>query len=53
MVQWLENFACKTTIGIVPFALAALVTVIIGILTVSFQSYKSATADSVRSLRNE
>ncbi len=53
MSRWLENFAYKTELSWWIFALAGLITMGIALLTVSFQSYRSATMNPVESLRNE
>ncbi|MCK0157519.1 ABC transporter permease [Cellulophaga sp. F20128] len=53
MSKWLENFAYKTNISWWIFALAGLFTMVIALLTVSWQSYKAATANPVKSLRTE
>jgi len=53
MNQWLQDFAYKINIGWWSFALAGLLTICIAILTVSFQSIKSALINPVKSLRTE
>lgn len=53
MQKWLESFAYKTNISWWIFALAGLFTLVIALLTVSWQSYKAATANPVKSLRTE
>jgi putative ABC transport system permease protein len=53
MNKWLENFACKTTLSWWIFALAGMVTLGITILTVSWQSWKTATRNPVEALRYE
>ncbi|GAA3555399.1 ABC transporter permease [Snuella lapsa] len=53
MHKWLENFAYKTTLSWWVFALAGLFTLIIALLTVSWQTYKAATQNPVESLRDE
>ncbi len=53
MNQWLANFAYKISIGWWVFALAGLLAVGIALLTVSFQSVKTALMNPVKSLRAE
>ena len=53
MNQWLEEFAYKVTIDWWIFALAGLLAVGIALLTVSFQSIKTALMNPVKSLRSE
>src|SRR5690606_7890118 len=53
MKKWLENFAYKTSLSWWIFALAGLFTLIIALLTVSWQTYKAATRNPVESLRDE
>jgi len=51
--RWLEDFAYRIAIGWWFFALAFFVTVVIALLTVSFQSGRAARANPVESLRYE
>jgi len=51
--KWLENFAYKIEISWQIFACAILITLLIAILTVSFQAIKAAMANPVNSLRSE
>jgi len=51
--KWLENFAYKIEISWQIFACAILITLLIAILTVSFQAIKAAMANPVESLRSE
>ncbi|HEX3385099.1 MAG TPA: FtsX-like permease family protein [Mucilaginibacter sp.] len=53
MHKWLQNFAYKTTLSWWIFLLAAAITFVIALVTVSFQSLKAATANPVKSLRSE
>ncbi|WP_100614527.1 ABC transporter permease [Confluentibacter citreus] len=53
MSKWLENFAYKTNLSWWVFALAGIFTLIIALLTVSWQSYQAATQNPVDSLRDE
>ncbi len=53
MRKWLENFAYRTSIGIEPFVLSAVLAFTVAFLTVSYQSAKAARANPVHSLRYE
>jgi putative ABC transport system permease protein len=51
--SWLQNFAYRINIHWWVFAFAALLTIIIALITVSFQAIKAAIANPVKSLRTE
>ena len=51
--NWLENFAYRTGINIWLFIGAGLLTVTIALITISFQTFKAASANPVDSLRTE
>jgi putative ABC transport system permease protein len=53
MNNWLKNFAFRIDIGWWVFALAALMALLIAIVTVSYQAMRAATANPVKSLRTE
>ena len=53
MNKWLEGFAYKTTMSWWIFALAGLTALVIALLTVSWQSFRAATANPVDALRDE
>lgn len=53
MHSWLENFAYKTAISWWVFALAGVFTIVLALVTVSWQSYRAATSNPVESLRDE
>jgi len=53
MTKWLEDFAYKVSISWWMFAVAALLSIIIALLTISYQSIKAATRNPVDSLRYE
>ncbi len=53
MNKWLQNFAYKTELSWWIFAVAGGITMLITILTVSWQSWRAATRNPVESLRNE
>lgn len=53
MNKWLQKFEYRITLSWWMLALAGLITVIIAILTVSYQAVKAALANPVKSLRSE
>jgi len=53
MNKWLESFAYKISVEWIVFALAGLVALAIALITVSFESIKSAMGNPVESLRSE
>ena len=53
MSRWLENFAYKTNLSWWVFALAGALTLLIALLTVSWESYQAAKQNPVESLRDE
>lgn len=53
MNQWLQGFVYHINIGWKSFALAGICTVLITLLTVSYQAIRAALANPVKSLRTE
>ncbi len=53
MNKWLQNFAYRINIGILTFFFSGLIALIIALLTVTYQSIKTAVANPVESLRYE
>jgi putative ABC transport system permease protein len=53
MDQWLQGFAYRTEIGVGVFIIAGAVSIVIACVTVSFESFKAASAKPVDSLRAE
>jgi putative ABC transport system permease protein len=53
MTKWLEGFAYKVSIGWVVFALAGSAALGIALITISFESIKSAMGNPIDSLRSE
>jgi putative ABC transport system permease protein len=53
MHKWLENYAYKTALSWWIFGLAGLSAIIIALITVSAQSWKSAGSNPVEALRYE
>ena len=53
MSRWLQNFAYRTSIGFWIFVLSAFLSLVLAVLTVSFQAFKAGTVNPVDSLRYE
>jgi putative ABC transport system permease protein len=53
MTKWLEDFTYRIEIGWWVFALAALLGIVVAVITVSYQSIKAAIVNPVKSLRTE
>jgi putative ABC transport system permease protein len=53
MHKWLQNFAYKTELSWWVFACAGLISLVIALLTVSWQSWRAATKNPVEALRYE
>lgn len=53
MNKWLQNFAYKTSLSWWVFMLAGLITLCIALITVNWQSWRSATRNPVEALRYE
>ena len=51
--NWLENFAYRTTIGILVFVLAVLIAVAVTMITISYQAWHTARMNPVESLKYE
>lgn len=51
--QWLSNYDYRVEVSWVVFIVAAVLALVITLLTVGFQAIKAATANPVNSLRNE
>jgi ABC-type antimicrobial peptide transport system permease subunit len=51
--KWLSSFDYRVAISVLPFALAAVLSLVIALLTVSIQSVKVAKANPVDALRSE
>ena len=51
--SWLQDFAYRTELSWIPFVLAAISAFLAAILTVSYQSIRAASADPVKSIREE
>lgn len=53
MDSWLQDFAYRIDIGVEVFLLAGILALLIGWVTVSYQSIKAAIMNPVKALRNE
>jgi putative ABC transport system permease protein len=53
MSKWLQDFTYRISIGWWVFVLAALIAIVIALLTVSSQAVKAAWSNPVKSLRSE
>jgi putative ABC transport system permease protein len=53
MHKWLENFAYRIEISWGLFLIAGIGSIIIALISVSFQAIKAAIANPVKSLRSE
>jgi putative ABC transport system permease protein len=53
MNKWLENFAYRTRLTLEIFILSTFIALVVAAFTVGFQTFKSATANPVDSLRYE
>lgn len=53
MNKWLQGFAYRVDVSWWAFVLSAVIAILTALLTISFQSYKAAIANPVKSLRTE
>ncbi|MBD3415500.1 MAG: hypothetical protein GF421_13870 [Candidatus Aminicenantes bacterium] len=53
MKNWLQNYAYRVHLSVWVFILSAVGTYLLALLTISYQSVKSATANPIHSIRNE
>ena len=53
MDKWLEGYGYRINISILVFIISGLLAIAIALLTVSFQAFKAAIANPVKSLRSE
>jgi putative ABC transport system permease protein len=51
--EWLNNFAYRVNLGIGSFLLAGLISLVIAIVAIAFESFKAARANAVNSLKVE
>ena len=50
---WLKNFAYKTELGVTSFIIGGVFTLVLALVSVSYQSLKAALSNPVNSIRNE
>jgi len=53
MDKWLQNYAYKTQMSMIPFISAGIVALLISIVTVFFHTYKAANSNPVKALKYE
>ena len=53
MSSWLQNYVYKTPLGVMVFIIAAIITITITFLTISYKAYKAAILNPASSLRTE
>ena len=53
MNDWLQNFAYRIDLSLLPFILVGIGSVLLAALTVSYQTFRAATVNPARSLRYE
>jgi putative ABC transport system permease protein len=53
MSKWLENYVYKTSISVSLFALAALITLLITFITISYKAFQAAILNPAASIRTE
>jgi putative ABC transport system permease protein len=53
MRNWLQNFAYRTQIGVSVFLVTGLISLLISLLTVSFQSVRAALSDPAQAVKYE
>ena len=53
MSRWLEGFAYRISLGWWVFGIAGALSLLIALVTVSYQAFKAATANPVKNLRSE
>ena len=53
MNKWLETFAYRITPGVGTYVVAGIISVVIGWITISYQSYRAARTNPVNVLRDE
>tara|TARA_R110000850_G_scaffold124836_3_gene243000 strand:- start:998 stop:1513 length:516 start_codon:yes stop_codon:yes gene_type:complete len=51
--EWLSNFAYTTSIGVMPFVVALVISLVIVLITVGLQAIKAAKANPINALKSE
>ena len=53
MANWLQGYAYRTNLGAETFLLGGILALLIALITVSYQAFKSANINPTEALRNE
>jgi putative ABC transport system permease protein len=53
MKKWLQHFAYRTEMGICLFVMSGVLSILIALFSVSYQSVRAALVDPVKSLKYE
>jgi putative ABC transport system permease protein len=53
MSNWLENYVYRTKIGVILLIIAALITVAITLITISFKAYQASILNPAASIKTE
>jgi len=53
MTNWLKNYVYQTNIGLILVLLAALLTIIITFITISYKAYQAAVMNPASSIKTE
>jgi putative ABC transport system permease protein len=53
MSRWLQNYVYKTEIGVVVLVLAALMTVVLTFITISYKAYQASILNPAESIKTE
>jgi len=53
MNGWLQNYVYRTSMGVMVFIIAAIITIAITFMTISYKAYKAAILNPASSLRSE
>ncbi len=53
MNDWLQNYVYRTSMGVMVFIIAAIITIAITFMTISYKAYKAAILNPASSLRTE
>ena len=53
MSKWLDDFAYRIDLGVAPFVIAAIITILVALMTTNNQALKASRSNPVESLRHE
>ena len=53
MTRWLENYVYRTDIGVLVLIYAALITIALTLITISYKAYKAAVMNPAKSIKTE